>query len=211
MRIVNLVDYFGTVVFAFTGALVAGRKRMDVFGIAVVGLVTAVGGGSLRDVLIGAQPVFWITRPIYLLFAMGGVLIALATFRLVLKPGSHHRLLLVADAVGLGAFAVIGAQKALEFRTDAAVAVLLGTFTAVMGGIFRDILCGREPLILRKEVYATACIAGASLFVLARHLDVTVGPAMCAGGAATFGIRMVAVHYGLSLPHLDVPPEGTDE
>jgi len=200
MNLVLAVDLFGTTVFAFSGALAAQRRQMDIFGIALVGLVTAVGGGSLRDALLGATPVFWVQRPMYILFVLLGLCAAIPAGLIQRRMKRSYYLLLVADAIGISAFTVIGAEKAMHYSTSALVLILMGTFTAVMGGVFRDIICNEIPLVLRKEIYATACIVGAAGFLALLHLGTGVGYAMLGGGLATFAIRLMAVRYSLSLP-----------
>lgn len=191
------MDLFGTAVFAVSGGLLAARKRYDVFGFLVVGLAPAIGGGTLRDIAIGALPVFWVKDANYLWVSL---LAALATFFLARRIARHASALLIADAVGLALFAVVGAEKALLTGTRADIAVAMGVITASFGGMLRDVLCREEPLILRREIYATAAILGAGLFV---GLDLWTGNrplAMVVGFAAALALRLVAIRRNLSLP-----------
>jgi uncharacterized membrane protein YeiH len=191
------VDWFGVAVFAVTGALVASRKRMDIFGFMLLGAATGIGGGSLRDVMLGALPVFWVREPIYLAICIG---VAAATFFLAHIPESRYRALLWFDAAGLALVCVIGADKALAAGAGAFIAITMGVVSATFGGIIRDILGGESPLVLRKEIYVTAALAGAMVFVGLIALNVPRDIAAVAGFAACFVIRALALIYGWSLP-----------
>lgn len=192
-----LLDWFGIVVFATTGALVASRKQMDITGFILLGTVTGVGGGTIRDLLLGTAPVFWVREPTYLVTC---VLVSAATFLLAHVPQSRYKLLLWCDAIGMALFAVTGAEKALHAGAGAAVAVAMGVITGTFGGIVRDVLGGESPMILRREVYATAALAGAGLFVLmsAQGLGREVG--LTSGFLAAAAIRFAALRWNWSLP-----------
>ena len=191
------IDWFGTAVFAVTGALVASRKRMDITGFILLGCVTGMGGGTLRDAMLGALPVFWVREPVYLAIC---VAVSAATFFLAHIPESRYRVLLWLDAAGLALFCVVGADRALTAGAGASIAVAMGVVTATFGGVMRDILGGESPLILRKEIYVTAALAGAAAFVALLALGVPGAIAAAAGFAACFVIRALALHYGWSLP-----------
>ena len=195
--VIELLDYFGVVVFAVSGALAAARARMDLVGFALLGIVTGIGGGSLRDILLGRLPVFWIDQPQYILLCL---VASIATFFSVPIIASRLRLLLWADALGLALFAVLGAQTALAAGAPLLIAALLGVVSATFGGIIRDIICRETPLILLKEIYVTAALVGALLYVGLIELGVTTAIAMIAGCGATFGVRGLALVYHLSLP-----------
>lgn len=195
--LIELLDYFGVVVFAISGALAAARARMDVVGFALLGIVTGIGGGSLRDILLGRLPVFWIDQPQYVLMC---VIAAVITFFSVPVIASRLRLLLWADALGLALFAVLGAQIALSSGAPLLIAALLGVVSATFGGIIRDIICRETPLILLKEIYVTAALVGALLYVCLIELGVVPVIAALAGCSATFGVRGLALVYHLSLP-----------
>ena len=195
--VIELLDYFGVVVFAVSGALAAARARMDVVGFALLGIVTGIGGGSLRDLLLGRLPVFWIEQPLYIVLC---VVAAIVTFVSVPIIASRLRLLLWADAVGLAVFAVLGAQTALVAEVPLIIAALLGVVSATFGGLIRDIICRETPLILLKEVYVTAALVGALLYVCLIELGIGTGVAMLAGCGATFAVRGLALVYSLSLP-----------
>jgi uncharacterized membrane protein YeiH len=195
--VIELLNYFGIVVFAVSGALAAARARMDVVGFAMLGVVTGIGGGSLRDLLLGRLPVFWIEQPQYIVLC---VVASLVTFVSVPIIASRLRLLLWADAVGLAVFAVLGAQTALAVDAPLIIAALLGVVSATFGGIIRDIICRETPLILLKEIYATAALVGALLYVCLIELEVGAIAAMLAGCGVTFAVRGLALVYSLSLP-----------
>jgi uncharacterized membrane protein YeiH len=191
------IDWFGTAVFAVTGALVASRKRMDIFGFMLLGCLTGMGGGTLRDMMLGALPVFWVREPVYLAICAG---VSAATFFFAHIPESRYRLLLWLDAAGLALFCVVGADRALMAGASAFIAIAMGVVTATFGGVMRDILGGESPLILRREIYVTAALAGAAVFVGAKALGVADAIAAALGFAACFVIRALALHYGWSLP-----------
>jgi uncharacterized membrane protein YeiH len=187
-------DLLGVTVFAVTGALVASRKQMDVVGFAFLGTVTGIGGGTVRDLLLGQAPVFWVLQPIYLM-----VCIAASTmvFLLAHLPDSRLRLLMWLDALGLALFCVMGAEKALIYGP--VVAVTMGVITATMGGMIRDILGGESPVILRREIYATAALVGAVIYLLGTLVFERNG-ALLAGFVAAFTLRAFAIRFAWSLP-----------
>lgn len=193
----QLLDLFGTAVFAATGALAAGRKNLDLFGVLVLAIVTAIGGGTLRDLTLGLTPVFWIQAPQYLWIASaaGLVTVMLARYRWL-----HRDFLPVADALGLATFCVIGAERALAAGVDPATAVLMGVMTGVFGGMIRDVLCGEVPLVLRKELYATAALTGSLTMVLASMVLPGMAIAAWLGFLTALGLRLAAIRWQLSLP-----------
>ena len=192
-----MLDWFGTAVFAVTGALVASRKRMDITGFMLLAAATGIGGGSVRDVMLGALPVFWVKQPVYLAIC---IVVAIATFVLAHIPESRQRVLLWLDAAGLALFCVVGAEKALAAGAGGFIAVAMGVVTATLGGVIRDVLGGESPLILRKEIYVTAALAGALVYVGLHALGAPVAAAAAAGFAACFAIRALALRHGWSLP-----------
>ena len=191
------LDLAGVAVFAASGALAASRKQMDLVGFLLIATVTGIGGGTIRDLLLGTAPVFWIAAPAYLFLCAG---VATALFLAAPFLESRFRALLWADAVGLATFCVIGAERALAAGAPAAVAVLMGVITATFGGLVRDVLCAEVPLILRKEIYATAAAAGALVYVGLVLSGVGQIPAQLAGFAAAFATRAVGILLGVSLP-----------
>jgi uncharacterized membrane protein YeiH len=195
--IAQFLDWFGLCVFALTGALVASRKQMDIVGFALLGSVTGIGGGTIRDVLMGALPVFWVQKPAYLLTC---VLVSSAAFFLAHLVQSRQRLLIWADAVGLALFSVTGADIAQSNGAGAVIAIALGVATATFGGIIRDILGGDSPVILRREIYVTASFLGASVFVALQYLGLPKDASIAAGFIAAFLLRAAAITFNLSLP-----------
>ena len=191
------IDWFGIAVFAATGALVASRKEMDVFGFALLATVTGVGGGTVRDLLLGRLPVFWVQEPAYILVC---VIVAVILFFTAHLPDSRYRLLLWFDAIGLSLFAVVGADRALDVVSNPIVAVVMGVVTATFGGIIRDILGGEIPVLLRKEIYVTAALAGAAVYVGGRTFGIAEPNALLAGFLVCLAVRGLALWFGWSLP-----------
>jgi uncharacterized membrane protein YeiH len=190
------LDWLGVIAFAVTGALVASRKQMDVVGFVVLGTITGIGGGTLRDLLLGL-PVFWVREPTYLIAcALASVLV----FFVAHIPPSRHRFILWFDAIGLALFAVTGAEKAAHAGADFTVAVAMGMITATFGGMMRDILGGETPVILSREIYASAALAGAVVFIVLTAVDVPREIAAGSGFATGLLIRALALRYGWSLP-----------
>jgi len=195
--VTHLLDFVGTAVFAITGALAAGRKRMDIFGVVVLGCVTALGGGTLRDVILGSYPVFWVSDVRYLGVA---AIAALGTFVLAQRLRLPALILMYADAIGLAVFTVIGFQKGFNVTHVYSIAIVMGVITGVVGGIIRDVLSGEIPLILRQEIYASASLCGAALFALLFYLQLPSSFAVPVAIIATLAIRLAALHWNLALP-----------
>ncbi|WP_107852012.1 trimeric intracellular cation channel family protein [Oceanimonas marisflavi] len=191
-------DLFGTAVFAFSGILVAGRLRMDGFGVIVLAAVTAIGGGTIRDLIIGAEQVFWVANPLYLWVILGTALLGLYLVRLPRRLPWY--MLPLADAFGLAVFTVIGADKALSHGTSGMVAVVMGVITGVAGGMIRDVLAREVPMVLQREIYATACILGGMLYTGTLALGLPTLLATALGMLGTFVLRVAAIRWHLSLP-----------
>jgi uncharacterized membrane protein YeiH len=191
------LDWLGVVVFAISGALAASRKQMDVVGFALLGTVTGIGGGTLRDLLLGQAPVFWVHQPAYLGVC---VIVSSAVFVTAHIPHSRYRVLLWFDALGLALFAVTGAERAVWAGAGSVVAIAMGVVTATFGGIIRDVLANESPVVLSREIYVTAALAGATVFVILTAFD--VGRESALGGGLLVGllVRGVALHQGWSLP-----------
>jgi uncharacterized membrane protein YeiH len=192
-----IIDILGTFSFAVSGTSAAIRKRLDIFGVLIISFVTSVGGGTLRDILIGDTPVGWLRNAT----TINVVLIATATtvfFRSINKRFNYT--LFLFDSLGLGLFTIIGIQKGMELRFSPGICVALGTVTGCFGGVARDILLNEIPVIFRREIYASACIIGGSIFYLLYILPLTNGWAQTVGIACIVLIRIVAVRYNLSLP-----------
>lgn len=197
MTVLYFLDLLGTAAFAASGALAGVQRRMDLLGVVVLGLVTAVGGGTIRDLLLGAIPPFCFTDENYLYLA---IIVSLLVFYFHHSLDFLHRPLLYFDALGLGTFLVIGTGKALRYDAGFLVAVMMGVMTATAGGVVRDVLSDQVPFILQKEIYATACIFGGILYYLLYRWG--AGESLTAVIAATLVvvIRVVAIHRHWSLP-----------
>ncbi|MEL6365974.1 MAG: trimeric intracellular cation channel family protein [Pseudomonadota bacterium] len=190
-----LLDYAGVFVFALSGGLTAVRHRLDLFGVAVVALLPAVGGGTVRDLLLDA-PVFWLENEAYVALAAGAGVAAFAAPRF----WSKLKVLVWFDALGLALFAVVGAAKAYALGHGALVVVIMGTITATFGGLIRDVVCNETPMLLREEIYATAALAGAGVYWLSRDLGATNTAGLLIGGGVAFAIRWAAIVFKLSAP-----------
>ena len=196
-NVIHILDLVGTAVFAITGALAAGRKRMDIFGVVMLGCVTALGGGTLRDVILGSHPVFWIEDTIYLAVPS---IVAACTFVVARRSKLPTIILMYADAVGLAVFTIIGFQKGFDKTHMYSIAIVMGVTTGVVGGIIRDVLSSEIPLIFRREIYASASLCGAALLVILTHFHVSGPLAVLASILTTLAIRIAALHWDLSLP-----------
>ncbi len=197
MDIIYILDLIGTAAFAASGAWVGVRKHMDLFGVLVLGTVTAVGGGTLRDLLLGDIPPFSLQDEVYIYIAITVALVVFINrrrFKLFEKP------LLYFDAIGLGTFVVIGTTKAMEFQLGALGAVLMGVMTGTAGGVLRDLLANQVPLILRREIYASACFAGGALLVILEMAGVALPAAALLAAGTVIIVRLLAIHYDWSLP-----------
>ncbi|EIM29408.1 trimeric intracellular cation channel family protein [Microvirga lotononidis] len=201
-----LLDWFGIIVFATTGALVASRKQMDLVGFVLLGTATGIGGGTIRDTLINALPVFWVREPAYLITC---VLVSSTVFFLAHVPQSRLKLLLWCDAVGMALFAVTGAEKALLADAGVIVAVAMGVITATFGGIVRDILGGESPVILSREIYVSAALGGATIFVTGVSVGISREFSLASGFLAAFTIRAAALRWNWSLPRYRPRPGRT--
>jgi uncharacterized membrane protein YeiH len=202
--LLRILELIGVAVFAVSGALAAGRKGLDLLGVLVIATVTALGGGTLRDVLLDRHPVFWIADPRYLYITLAAALLTLIYTRHFRPP---DRSLAYADALGLAMFTISGAQIAEGMGLHGGVAVLMGAITGVVGGVIRDILSAEIPLILRRgRFYATAAIAGAIAYLLLQQL-LDRNTAALLGMACIAALRIAAIHWELVLPVFHVPVE----
>ncbi|MFI5734588.1 trimeric intracellular cation channel family protein [Kribbella sp. NPDC051587] len=193
----HVLDLIGIFVFGITGALVGVRKQLDVFGIQVLALVTGLGGGFIRDVLIGATPPAALKDWRYLVVP---IVAGLITF--FLHPGIERveRLVNIFDAAGLGLFCVTGALKAIEYGLSPLSAALLGTISGIGGGVIRDLLSGRVPVVLRREIYATPAFLGAAIVVVASALEYHAVWVSYAAVLTCFAIRLLAIRRGWNAP-----------
>ncbi len=197
MTLFYILDILGTIAFAISGALVAMNKKMDPFGVFIIAFVTAVGGGTLRDVLIGRQPVIWMTDITYVLLISCSVFIAIL-FRKKLKY--LQKSLFLFDTIGLGIFTITGTEIGINAHFHPIISIALGTMTASFGGVIRDILCNEVPILFRKEIYATACIFGSIAFIILHHLNIDQTIVYISTTFIVIAIRLVAVKYKLTLP-----------
>jgi uncharacterized membrane protein YeiH len=183
--------YFGDMVFAFSGALVAGRHRMDLLGIVLIGIVTGIGGGTLRDVLLG-NPVWWVHNPLELVLC---ATTAFAAYFIKGVPGGREDAAAWADAIGLSAFAVVGAHIALAAGASAVTAAFLGMVTATGGGLLRDLLTQTRPMILSSDLYATAALVGAAAYVMLSRYVLASELSAFASCALAFAVRAAAMKF----------------
>lgn len=196
----TLIEVIGTIAFAISGIRLAAAKNFDWFGAYVVGLVTAIGGGTLRDLLLQV-PIFWMLSPMYL--AVTGLSLAtVIIFRRALVGGM--RTLFIFDAIGLALFVVVGVEKSLAADFPMWVAVVMGIVTGSFGGVVRDILLNEEPLFFRKDIYATACLAGGVTYWMLSLLALPSWVPQMACAAMVVGLRVAAVCFDWSLPILKV-------
>ena len=191
-----LFDYLGVVLFAATGALTASRRQLDIMGFVFLANLTAIGGGSVRDVVLN-QPVFWVGQPIYLAICTATAVFVYGTAHFL---ESRYRVLLWLDASALALFAVFGAHKGFLVTNSPSVAILTGAMTATLGGILRDVLAGEPNAVTREEIYISAAVAGAAVYVALRLMDVQVLVAAYTGGFGAFGLRAGALIFGWTLP-----------
>ena len=191
------LDLIGTMVFAISGALTAKQKQFDIFGAVVIAFVTAVGGGTIRDVLIGSTPVGWMKDLNYLYVILLGVTISLFFRKVVQKL---RRTLFLFDTIGIGLFTILGLQKTLDHGIAPIVAVMMGAVSAVFGGVVRDTLCNEIPLIFRKEIYATACIAGGILYLFLQKSSLSADWTVALTVVFTILLRGLAARYKWTLP-----------
>jgi uncharacterized membrane protein YeiH len=197
MTIFYTLDLLGTIAFAISGTLAAIHKRLDLFGIFIIAFVTAVGGGTIRDVLIGRYPIGWMNDLNYVYAIIGSTVFAI----LVRKRIDFLRTsLFLFDTIGLGIFTIIGTEIGIEYNLHPIISISLGVISATFGGVIRDILCNDIPVIFRKEVYASACIAGAVVFLLLTKLDVNTNLNYIITSLIIISIRLLAVKFKLALP-----------
>jgi len=195
--IFDLLDLAGVAVFAVSGVLAARSKGLDLMGVIVIAAITAIGGGTLRDLLLNRYPIFWITDARYLTVIIVSALLTVGYVRVRLPLGNA---LLVADAFGLALFALSGAQVAEAAQCPPIIVVLMGTMTGVAGGVLRDVITAQIPLILRRDLYATAAIAGVALYLLLQVLGLQQSWAFGIGMIVVVLLRLIAIRWGLQLP-----------
>lgn len=198
MQIQYFFELFGTMLFAASGALNANDKSdSDWFGVTFVGFITSIGGGTVRDVLLGAYPLVWI-KDINIMWAiLAGILFTSLLYNWLNR---QRRNLFILETIGVAMFTIIGTEKALAFGVNPFIAAVMGMFSAVMGGVLRDVLTNEIPVLFRKEIYATACFAGAAVYVGFDHFDVERNISLPVSMLLIVAIRILSVRYKLSLP-----------
>ena len=193
------IDILGTIAFAISGVLVAMNKKMDLFGILIIAFVTAVGGGTLRDMLIGQTPVGWMKDMTFTYAILGSTVLAVILRN---KINYLRTSLFLFDTIGIGLYTVIGIEKGLSAGLHPIICIALGTMSACFGGVIRDILCNEIPVIFRKEIYATACILGGLTYFLIRKLPIESDFVFMIAGAVVIVIRLLAVRFKIALPNI---------
>ena len=196
----QFLDIIGTMAFAMSGALTAMNKKMDPFGVFIIAFVTAVGGGTLRDIMIGRTPVGWMLDLTYVYVIIIGFVLAII-FRK--KFDMFRTSLFLFDTIGLGVFTLIGLEKGINIDLHPAICVALGTMTACFGGVIRDILCTEIPVIFRREIYATICILGGIVFFILREFDLDKDVLYLTTSLFIISIRLMAVKFKWYLPTLE--------
>lgn len=204
MNFINFVDYAGTFAFAISGIRLASAKKFDWFGAYVVGLVTAIGGGTTRDLLLGVTP-FWMLQPSYLIISGIALLCVISFGKILIRLNNTF---FIFDAIGLGLFVVVGIEKSIDAGFPFWVAILMGMITGSVGGIIRDILINEVPLIFRKDIYALACVLGGLVFFLCVKLNFNREISQIFSALSVILMRLIAVKYHLSLPVLKGNDEG---
>ncbi len=192
-----ILDILGTIAFAISGALVAMNKKMDLFGILIIGFVTAIGGGTLRDILIGQTPVSWMLDMNFTYAILASVV-----FTLIFKSNINYlrTSLFLFDTIGIGLYTVIGIEKGLQAELHPIICIALGTISACFGGVLRDILSNEIPVIFRKEIYATACILGGIVYFLLRKIPIDGDVVFVIAGLTVIVFRIIVVKFKLRLP-----------
>ena len=194
--------------FAASGALSAGRKSLDLLGVLVIAAITAIGGGTIRDLLLDRHPILWVQNPVYLLVIVVAVAVTMIWTR---RRPAPFRALLIADALGLALFAISGARIAQQLGSPWPSVILMGTITGTAGGVLRDLLSAEIPLVLRRDIYVTAAIAGIAVYLTLAAVGLSSPVPSLAGAATVVGLRLLAIVYDLHLPSFrlrDETPRG---
>ena len=197
LSLFNVLDLLGTIAFAISGALAAMDRRLDLFGIFIIAFVTAIGGGTVRDILIGNTPVTWMENIIYI-YLIGVVVFFAIIFRN--KLNYLKKSLFLFDTIGLGIFTITGVEIGVKSGLDPIISITLGAMTGTFGGVIRDILCNEIPVIFRKEIYATACLIGGLAFVILYETGVEKDIIYLVTSLTVISIRLLVVKYKISLP-----------
>lgn len=195
----QVIDILGTIAFAISGVLVAMEKRLDLFGVVIIAFVTSIGGGTLRDLLIGNTPVAWMQDLTYVIVILASVVFAII---FVKQLKYLRKSLFLFDTIGIGLYTMVGIEKGLQAELLPIICIALGTMTASFGGVIRDILCNEIPVIFRKEIYATACIVGGASYFLFSMLPIVDAYANIGAILVVILIRILAVRFKISLPSI---------
>ena len=199
MDLIYVLDIIGTFAFAISGALVASKKDFDLFGVIIIAFVTAVGGGMTRDVLINAHPINWIGDLNYIWTILAAVVF---TFLFKSKIAPLSKTMFLFDTIGIGVFTLLGTQKGLSYDLHPFIAVVMGMVSSVIGGVIRDVLTNEVPLIFKKEIYASACLAGGTVYLITNHFQLSENIQFIATITTVIIIRILAVKFHLELPKI---------
>lgn len=197
MSLLLYLDYAGVALFAATGALAASRKQLDIIGFLFFAVITGTGGGTVRDIILGRLPVFWVINPSYIIICCAVGLLVFFTAHLL---ESRYKLLIWLDAIGLSAYCVMGAAKGMAATGSATIAIVTGVLTATLGGVLRDLLANEPSVLLRPEIYITAALIGASAFTGAYMMEAPLYWASAGGVLAAFLVRAGALYFGWTVP-----------
>lgn len=197
--VVNIMGLSAVAVFAISGALDAARQKMDILGFLLIGTVTGVGGGTLRDMLLGNVPVFWIREPIWIATCLCASAI---TYFVAPKLNSLTRALIWMDAVGLALFTIVGTKIALDFGTTPLIAVCMGVMTASFGGIARDVLCGSNLTLMKEELYITPTVVGSVIYLWLSNLNIPDSYDLIGGFVVVFTLRALGIQFNVKLPNI---------
>lgn len=199
MDLIYYLDILGTFAFAISGAIVASDQKLDLFGVLIIAFVTAVGGGMLRDILIDAHPINWIADLNYLYVIFFAVII---TFLFKSKILPLSKTMFLFDTIGISVFTLLGLQKGLSFNLHPLVALIMGMISAVFGGVLRDVLTNKIPLIFEKEIYASACLLGGFCYLLLSKFNIQQEYNFIISSSVITSIRLIAVKFNLELPKI---------
>lgn len=198
MKVQYILELLGTGFFAMSGALVANEKsKPDWFGVSFIGFITSIGGGSLRDMLLGSYPLVWIKDINFIYAVFTGIILTSVLYQLLTK---NRKMLLVFDTLGIAMFTIIGMEKALNLGVDPIIACIMGMFSAVMGGVLRDVLTNETPILFQKTIYASACLAGTVVYLLLDVIGLERHTTALLSIGVICAIRYVAVRYNVTLP-----------
>ncbi|MEC4117053.1 trimeric intracellular cation channel family protein [Myroides phaeus] len=197
----DILDLLGTLAFAISGALAGRERRLDLFGMSILAFATAIGGGTVRDVMIGYTPVTWLTNLNYFFITLFGVFLAIIFYK---KFNFLRYSLFLFDTIGIAVFTLIGIEKGMNVGLHPIICVTLGTITACFGGVIRDILANKIPIIFKQEIYATACILGGLMYYVLNYFELSKDILYIGTAGIIIVIRLLAVKYKWSLPFATV-------